>query len=367
MFEREFFDKSINKQCKLLIVKNELTEEYFFNFLIKYLLKAEKIKKPNRIVGFDIEFNTPPKSHNERVIAIFQLSFYLKSYVLIIFYNPKLVSQKTNILMKKLLVSQQVIKIGHGTDSLDVPAIYEYLETDIAKIDFTNTLYDTRFLCEFSNIITQEKLCNIYYLLEYYNVLVPEQLEWLHTNEKTLGDFWRKQIDITNLSPELRDYSMYDALYLKKLLTIMKKLFISKKYNYKLIIEVTRLVFLIKRGIILQENYSYFNIYFLKNKTKLYDNFIIVYQEFINNSEFNIKNIFAVNYFKNQLIKILQLLYYIYILNKNTVYKNKTDIVLQSDILILKEIWNKFNNILISYPEINKIIINFKHIYLMHL
>jgi len=170
MFEKEFFDESLNKNCKLLIVKNNLTEKYFQDFLNRYLNKNIK-----RMISFDLEFNTPPKSTNQRKIAIFQLCFYLKKYNLIIFYNPLLVSQQSNILMHSILTDNNIIKMGHGTDSLDIPAIYNYLDSDDKCIKFTINLYDTRFLCEYLNVITDNKLCNIYYLLEKFNVITEKQ------------------------------------------------------------------------------------------------------------------------------------------------------------------------------------------------
>ena len=347
-FDKEFYDDSINKDTKLLIVNNSLTEIYFFNFLSRYLSKLKK----KRVIGFDIEFNTPPGSHGERVIAIFQVAFFLKAYVLVIFFNPYLIENKTNKLIHKLLINQNIYKIGHGTDSLDVPAIYDYLENNDDRIAFTNSLYDTRFLCEYSNVITNERLCNIYHLIDKYQVVKPEQMEWLKVNEKKLGDFWRKKIDINNLSPELRDYSMYDALYLKKLIILMKKDFKKYNYDFNLIIQATRLVFLLKRNIIKLDDFSYLNICFLSNKKKLYDYFNEIY------SQFN-EDIFKIGYFKNQLIKLLQLVFYIQICKKNKVFKSSNTLIDKADINNLEIIWDKFNVYLKFYPKINKLINKF--------
>jgi hypothetical protein len=347
MFDKEFYDESISKNTKLLIVNNNETESYFSNFLSKYLSKNKR-----RIIGFDIEFNTPPGSHNERVIAIFQIAFYFKKYVLVIFFNPLLVNNNTNRLITKLLTSQNIHKIGHGTDSLDVPAIYNYLSNTDDIIAFTNTLYDTRFLCEFTNVITGERLCNIYHLIDKYKVVKPEQMEWLKVNEKKLGDFWRKKIDINNLSPELRDYSMYDALYLKKLIILMKKDFTKSNYDFNLIIQATRLVFLLKREIIKLDDFSYLNICFLSNKKKLYDYFNEVFLKFN-------QDILKIGYFKNQLIKILQLVFYIQICKNNPVYKSSNTLIDKTDIDKLEIILNKFNVYLKFFPKINKLINNF--------
>ena len=136
MFDKEFIDESLgSKQCKLLIIKTPSSESQGINFLTKYL----KSSTTKRIIGFDLEFNTPPCSKVQRQIAIFQISFYLSKYILILFFNPKLVTKQTNQLIHQVLTSKQIMKIGHGTDSLDIPAIYEYLGTDEKILEFTTT------------------------------------------------------------------------------------------------------------------------------------------------------------------------------------------------------------------------------------
>ena len=354
IFERDFYDKSLNKKCKLYIVKNNKSEQIFSNFLQSYLSKNIK-----RIIGFDIEFNTPPKSVNQREIAIIQLCFYLANYNLIIFYNPKLVSSITNDIMHELLIDKNIKKIGHGTDSLDIPALYKYLGTAEKCIKFTNTLYDTRFLCEYMNIITQDKLCNIYYLLEKFNVVESEQMKWLIENETKLGHFWQSIIDITDLSEELRDYSMYDALYLKKLLLKMRDYMNKsdkKQYDFKLVVQATRLTFLIKRKMIIIEDYSYMNICFLENKIKLYDKFINKYNKFIEYCDIEISALFALGFFKNIFIKILQLKYYLLLAKKNKIYRSNVKILSNADIDNLNNIWNTLYKHLVDYPKIIKLI-----------
>ena len=353
MFEKEFFDESLNKNCKLLIVKDNITEKYFQDFLNRYLNKNIK-----RIISFDLEFNTPPKSTNQRKIAIFQLCFYLKKYNLIIFFNPLLVSDQTNNLMHSILTNNKIIKMGHGTDSLDIPAIYNYLNSVEKCIKFTINLYDTRFLCEYLNIITDNKLCNIYYLLEKFNVITEKQKNWLFENETKLGNFWDKVIDITNLSSELRDYSMYDALYIKKLLISMKNN-INNKHIFFLLNELTRLVFLLKRNIFIIDNITYLNIAFLSNKTKMYDNFLIEYNKYLQNLDNKIVNLFNIGYFKNIIMKIFQLKYYLNIAKKYKIYKSKILTVSNNEIHELNNQWINLYKNLIFFPKFIKLLDNF--------
>ncbi len=356
MFDKEFIDDSIGKavQCKLLVVKNSASEAQAAAFLKKYL----KSNSSKRIIGFDLEFNTPPGSKGQRMVAIFQIAFYLKDSVLVIFYNPRLVSKQTNELFIELLINPRVYKIGHGTDSLDIPAIYSYLGSEEKIWAFTLNLFDTRFFCEYENVITKERLCNIYWLLEKHQVITPQQLTWLKTNESKLGEFWKKKIDITNLSPELRDYSMYDALYLKKLLVKIKSHFKSSGLNFKLVTQTTQLVFLLKREIIKLYDYSYLNLCFLKDKTRLYDGFSNAYNTWIVGLDQPHLAILGVGYFKNQLIRILTHGYYLLVCLNHPVYKSTHQLVGYEQIQELGSEWFKLVSIVKRFPRVYKIILS---------
>jgi len=364
MFNKEFIDESLgSKSCKLLIIKNSKSEIWFYKFLSRYLDSTDKTSK--RIIGFDLEFNTPPGSKGQRQIAIFQVSFYLKKYVLTIFFNPKLLESKTNQLIHNLLTNQFVMKIGHGTDSLDIPAIYSYLNDKKKSLDFTLGLYDTRFLCEFENIIKGSKLCNIYYLLEKFQVIVPSQLAWLRSNESKLGHFWNKTIDLTNLSQELMDYSMYDALYLKKLLEQIKRSFKINDWSYQLVVQVTRLVFLIKRDIIEFLNPTFLNLCWIQNKkpigSKLFELYYLFYNQWIGTKTQSEVSIFAIGYFKSQLLKVLIHGFYLLvcILYPGQVYKSSSQIIDYTQIQELKISWDNLKIKLKLFPRVYKLIINF--------
>ncbi len=356
MFDKEFIDESLgNIECKLLIVKDSISEVNASSFLKKYL----KSNKSKRVIGFDLEFNTPPGSKGKRTIGIFQIAFYLKKKVIIIFYNPNIVSNTTNQLFIELLTAPNIYKIGHGTDSLDVPAIYSYLGSEEKIWLFTLNLFDTRFLCEYENVITKEKLCNIYWLLEKHKVITEKQLKLLKLNESKLGEFWKKTIDITNLSPELRDYSMYDALYLKKLLEKIKFHFKSSNLSFKLLVQTTQLVFLLKREVIKLYDINYFNLYFLKDKTRLYDRFSQIYNRWLVGLNESKLGVFSVGYFKNQLIRILTHGYYLIMFLNNQIYKSQNQIVGYEQIQEVKNEWNKIVIVLKRFPRIYKIILNF--------
>lgn len=355
MFDKEFIDESLgNKLCKLVIIKDLNSEKYVCKILEKYI----KSKKTHRI-GFDLEFNTPPGSKGQRTIAIFQIAFYINNYILIVFFNPLLVSHDTNLLFHELLISKNIIKIGHGTESLDIPALQNYLNDDNKFVNFVLTLYDTRFLCEFENILTGNKMCNIYYLLDKYQVIIPKQLEWLKQNEDKLGAFWNKQIDIKNLSDELRDYSMYDALYLKELFNKMKLDYKKKGWDYHLVTQITRFVFLLKRDIIKITDINIFNLFFLSDKTRLHDLFSKVYFDWINTLESNESAIFKLAYLKNQISRVFVCVYYLFISKNKIVFKTLNEKITDQDIEILNKCWKNLSLYLKYFPKIKQMIHNF--------
>jgi len=357
MFDKEFIDESLGGiNCKLLIVKDSKSETHAVAFLKEYLESKNKTK---RVIGFDIEFNTPPGSKGQRQVAIFQIAFYLKDSVLVIFYNPNIVTNSTNQLFIQLLTASNIYKIGHGTDSLDIPAIYSYLGSPEKIWAFTLNLFDTRFFCEYENIITKEKLCNIYWLLEKFQVITNKQLQWLKSNESKLGEFWKMKIDITKLSPELRDYSMYDALYLKKLLIKIKSHFKSSNLDFKLVVQTTQLVFLLKREVIKLYDISYLNLYFFEDKLRLYDSFGKVYNSWLVGLSQSELGVFGVGYFKNQLIKILSHGYYWIVCSTHPIYKSHNQQIGYEQIQELRNEWIKLVSMLKRFPRVYKIILRF--------
>jgi hypothetical protein len=355
MYNKKIYDESIKKEIRLYILNDKNNELLIDKFLKKYLNGINKKK----IISFDIEFNTPPKSTGLREIAIFQLCFHIKHYDLIIFFNPKICSKKTNKLIKKILTHKKIIKIGHGTDSLDITAIYNYLEKKSLCKKFTNRLYDTRFLCEYLNISLENKFCNIYYLLNKYKIVTEKQYTFLEENHKKLGDFWNNFIDIKNLSNEFIDYSLYDTLYLKYLI---KQMFLDFDNSVlKLLIQVLQLVLLLKKNIIIFPDINKFNTYFNKNKINLSNLFSNYYSIFLKKLGSNISNIFIIPLFKKPFEKIFMLcfLYKKIYINKELFFQSKNNVISSSDISFIYNSFTSFMSNLKNYKYINFIINQF--------
>lgn len=350
LYYKHFHDKYIDKNCKLLIVTNTEVEQEYCNIMNEFL-DIKRLKT----CGFDLEFNQPKKQTKVRRIALLQMALYFDDQVIIIFVDPTLLSKNSNKLLKQLLIDQNIIKIGHGTDSLDIPALYEYLHDDESIISFTKTLFDTRFLCEYLNSLTDNRLCNIYHCIELYKVIDKKQINFLEANEKKLGKFWLSHIDIRKLSKPLIEYAMYDALYLKNLLIKLKTTIKTQSLSYSLIVDVTRLVLLLRQEIFTIRPVSSFHLYmYRKQPLKLLFN--IIYEKFYNHSSIEVKKILNFGFFRKQLLPILQTAYYMSMVKKHDIYMTKKHTITNKEISYLNKVWSDIINISNHFSFINKLI-----------
>ena len=126
-----------------------------------------------------------------------------------------------------MLTDKTICKIGHGTDSLDIPALYKYINDKEKIIQFTNSLYDTRFLCEYINTFTPNKLCNIYFSIKYFNVVKEKQIIIKSQGEKLSRDleYYCEAFTQSDASRNQRGYGLG--------LSIVKR--ILERHDFKLL------------------------------------------------------------------------------------------------------------------------------------
>lgn len=194
----------------IIICKDDKTNKQLEKYIINFI-KLEGIK----ILGIDFEFN---RINNERQIALCQINFErtfqsLKKSDIFLFYPPNI---KTSLL-KKLLITDNIIKILHGAESLDIPYLFNNIIKDSTKL-FCNNLFDTRYMCEYYNSVNNlENKCKIYELLLNMKVITKSIYNELMNNDKKLGDIWNIFIDVKNMSKELIEYCVNDVKYLPDL------------------------------------------------------------------------------------------------------------------------------------------------------
>jgi hypothetical protein len=199
-----------------------------------FVLSCEKIYRLSKInnnltfCGIDFEFNMN-WSKKIRYIASMQIIFIFNSekYHSIDVEKPVYIldPMKLNINQKKLFIKyilcSHVIKIFHGSDSLDYPHIFTDILNNNKKkfIKFVNYSIDTRFMCEISKRLmhkiglnTRSNKCSIYNALIDLNVISDDIFNKLENISSKIN--YNKPWIISKLSENQIIYSAYDVMYL---------------------------------------------------------------------------------------------------------------------------------------------------------
>ena len=198
----------------------------FHAFMLLYAL--ESCINRHFYVGLDFEQSTV---YTEKEIRLTQLCFeHNKDYrSMIMLINPtELEPEMTSDYINLLFCNNRIKKILHGSDSQDIPYIYRKLfadDTDLI-IRFTQSMIDTRYLCEYYRLTVGEvpsNRCKIYDSeKERSGVLIlgvvsEEQQEKLTVVLGSMGHHLDITWDIHNLSKPMALYAVYDVIFLKYL------------------------------------------------------------------------------------------------------------------------------------------------------
>lgn len=236
-------DQNRNDIFSVTKVSDDESLELFLAYSIFFYL--DNIHFYKRLsIGLDFEFT-------ERKIALCQVAFYpARRYKYIFVFDPNsLTPYQTNIIIRTIFTSN-IIRITHGSDSLDIPYIFEQLlNKDSGKIiNFTKTNIDTRFLCEYHKIYNSlsNKKCSIYDALLYFKIITSEKYDELTKINASMGPVQDVQWNLTKMSSYHLKYVLYDVLFLRKFLIGIYDQ--SKKENHlhsqlKLIPLIMRLIY----------------------------------------------------------------------------------------------------------------------------
>lgn len=343
-----------NKKIKYYIIKSdsELNQKTFLVYMILYYLLSKKVNN-NYILPLDFEFNT-------KKVALMQINFEtdFNDRFIFIIYPPYLNYYWKTYLVKKILGNFRIIKLLHGSDSLDIPYMFNDLIIKTKYIKrFIHSMIDTRYICEYFNLKNNypKRKCKIYNLLLDQNIVTPEKIRDLDKNSEKMGPIYDIFIDINSISTELLKYTLYDVIFLKYLY----QSFPNEIVYTKLIPELTRINFLEKKGI---TNYlssthkviNKMNNFFIKDKDnlKLIDTYYM-FTNYLNIKDYPINLLENINYFKSS----------IEIMKKYVIYKNmiKTyKIFINTKTEYKQEFPNtiKFNS---KFELLNKLIILFEN------
>lgn len=319
-------DKDDSQNIYLVFATNSYIH---FDILRVYLLfyyANLKLNKEEKFLGLDFEFNT-------KVVALMQINFEqprldLYKYSLIFLFNPDQFSTKWRKLFCNKILCGDIYKILHGSDSLDIPFVYENLLSNDPLLikKFNNYFIDTKFLCEYKFYEKNEELgkCKIYHVLLNEGVISKNVYDKLKNNELDMGPIYDIYINLYTLNENLIDYTLYDVLFLSHLYDNFRNL-----KRYKLINELTQLTFIQKRNII--------EIIPKDEINKINNYMVFIDKPYVLNKLFNkylenlslkidyLEKIMKVNYFKLTLILILKYEFFYYLSNKYTIFEKITD------------------------------------------
>lgn len=221
-------DKPIN------IVLSVTDTDAFINDCHKiYDLYKSNPKSHNTYCGIDIEFNMNWKL-KKRYIAFIQIIFIFDKNKYfnedttkpVYIFNPRKLDRSQLDLFIKYILCSGIIKIFHGSDSLDYSHIFnEILKGSKKKfMRFINTSVDTRFLCELSKRfmersgyqLEESNRCSLYYALFNHNVVDRKLFNLLEQLGSKID--YNKLWLLDHITYDQLIYAAYDVYYLYDLL-----------------------------------------------------------------------------------------------------------------------------------------------------
>jgi hypothetical protein len=241
------FNVQLNKnRYTVYAVNNIENKKKFFDELEK-IVKLNESSSSSIKICFDYEFNFKQIGLAQVMISIRNISnnIYL--------FDPKKFSRDENKFIQKSLYLNSFPKILHGSESLDIPYIYNnVLEGNLDFIKFfTSTITDTRFKCE----LIGNKKCSLYDALYESGSINTKQHNFLEKLYKDNGKVYKIKWDVYRLKLSQFMYAAYDVIFLRRLNRLLNKKLKKLKFNPSLLNEYIRFTLLFRNGyIILDKN-----------------------------------------------------------------------------------------------------------------
>ena len=347
----EFYPKINNKIYQILVIDNKDNEKYMFEIINNY---------KEGFLGIDLEFNHVSKEKMDVALMQLNLENNTDNIGHIFLLDPSELSTENYNNLIKLFTRNDIMKIVHGSESLDITYLFNQLLITKENINnFCNNLYDTKYLCEYYKILnndTDTKIsCGIYNLLILLNIITSDKLKEFDEIEEQMGEIWLIKINVYNLSLPLLKYALYDVIYLPQLLK--KFLNFNNIYYTHIIPELTVIVYKYKKNIETQFLHlekligmMNINYVFIDNKKYLLQEIFEIY----NNELFD--EIKDINYFRNFFKIITKLIIYYNLYNKYKIFTKSNNHLSNIN-------FNFYLNWLIRYKNINNIIIEYNKLF----
>ena len=215
---------NINKY-KVFVINNTNYKQNKIKFIREVTdLLTNKSQSSNIKICFDYEFN-----FNKIGLAQVMISNKNVSNNIYLFYPPDFNKEETELIKNGLYLTPYV-KVLHGSESLDIPYIYQQVlhnnKDDIML--FTKYVEDTRFACE---LLGNDK-CSLYDVLFQTESINAKQNEFLLDMYKKNGKVYKIHWNTHNMTTGQYMYAAFDVIFLRRLNRILNKQ-INKKYNKK--------------------------------------------------------------------------------------------------------------------------------------
>jgi hypothetical protein len=342
----EFYKDTNNKTYYIMKANTKEIQIIMINNINKFIDNQIKNNSENHYIGIDFEFEQVSKE--KKNIALMQINLENDSndaYIYI--FKPDTLAKEQLDIIIKLLTNPRIYKILHGSESLDIPYIFNQLLVTHENINlFCSNFYDTKFLCEYYNICNKvDYLCGIYSLLENHKIIDNSHIIKLNKIEEEMGEIQYIDIDINNMDDNLLKYALYDVIFLPQLI---KKL-ISYGHIYQYIIpEILHIIFKSKRLIEIEFNK-------LTEEINMQNNYYIM----TNNIRFSLSEVYTLSLYQyftfDKLIEINYFKHFFLIITKLIIYSNlkKYDnIFIKKDILLNNFDYNKYYTWLSQYKSL---------------
>ena len=353
-----------NKKYYVLKIDTKEKEQYMNEKIKEFIKNQEKHSNIKYYIGIDFEFNKV--SRESRDVALMQINLESDNSnigMIFVLYPPDL-NDKTILI--SLITNRNIIKILHGAESLDIPYMFDQLLISKENIDnFCSNFYDTKFLCDYMNLMKPiPSRCSIYYLLQSNDIITQQKFDELEKIEDKTGPIYLIHINIYKLNFDVLRYSLYDVLYLPEL--IKKFLKLNDNYYIKIIPEISCLVNKYKRNVekefnILSDIINKINIFYIvDNGTKILikDIWEMYFYTYYN-------KMYEIHYFKfffeiiTKFVVYYNLIIYFKVYSSNNNYLTiRMNNIYDNNIILIKNI-DIYFRWLSLYPEFNKIILQF--------
>ena len=324
---------------------------YFQAFILLYTL--ESLFNRHFYIGIDFEYTN-------KKIQLAQLNFEhreaLQSFIMIVSPN-ELEKYMFETFVDLIICNKYIKKILHGSDSLDIPYMYEHmLEGDPTKIiKFTRTLIDTRFLCEFYKLnmnVPSDNKCRIYddnkdsSTIYYFGVVSEQQQAELTQMLDEMPPVHDIVWNIHKMEKSKVYYALRDVIYLKYF--YYRMIFVATKEEDDLeakktvmqlyrhvLFELTQFIYLENRGLSFmttkcKEEVDPINNYMIRKPDQILK-LVDIYNQVlpgikVADPKVDIDSLTKVTYYKSRINLIIKKMVYTILTKKCKVYKDRQNL-----------------------------------------